>query len=261
MSRLLISGGHVVDPANGVDEVRDLWIEGGRIVAAPENPEVRPDRKIDARGYVVMPGGVDVHCHIAGSKVNAARLLRPEDRREVSPRPPDRSARQGREHSAASRARSATGYKYAGLGYTTAVDAAIAPLGARHAHHELRDTPVIDKGFLVLLGNRIHLHAMDLIAPDLKTPACATTSPGCSTATRGAMESRSVEPGGDRVVGSSVRGTPETLDEAIDHFDVSPRRILTGLARSPPTNWSCRIRSTCTACTLVGPATRRRPWR
>ena len=46
-----------------------------------------------------------------------------------------------------------TGYQYAGLGYTTAVDAAIPPLGARHAHHELRDTPIIDKAFLVLMGN------------------------------------------------------------------------------------------------------------
>ncbi len=36
---------------------------------------------------------------------------------------------------------------------TTAVDAAIPPLGARHAHHELRDTPIIDKAILVLMGN------------------------------------------------------------------------------------------------------------
>src|SRR5256884_4851074 len=47
----------------------------------------------------------------------------------------------------------ATGYLYAGLGYTTAFDAAIPPLGARHAHEEFHDTPIIDKGFLVLFGN------------------------------------------------------------------------------------------------------------
>ena len=35
----------------------------------------------------------------------------------------------------------ATGYLYAGLGYTTAFDAAIPPLGARHAHEEFHDTP------------------------------------------------------------------------------------------------------------------------
>ena len=47
----------------------------------------------------------------------------------------------------------ATGYKYAGMGYTTAFDAAIPPLGARHAHEEFDDTPCIDKGFYVLMGN------------------------------------------------------------------------------------------------------------
>ena len=47
----------------------------------------------------------------------------------------------------------ATGYKYAGMGYTTAFDAAIPPLAARHAHEEFDDTPCIDKGFYVLMGN------------------------------------------------------------------------------------------------------------
>jgi formylmethanofuran dehydrogenase subunit A len=47
----------------------------------------------------------------------------------------------------------ATGYKYLGLGYTTAFDAAVPPLSARHAHEEFEDTPCIDKGFFVLMGN------------------------------------------------------------------------------------------------------------
>ena len=90
-----------------------------------------------------MPGGVDVHCHIAGSKVNAARIMRPEDKAgSVARGAWPRSGTLGSVPSTF-----ATGYRYAGLGYTTAVDAAIAPLGARHAHHELRDTPVIDKAF------------------------------------------------------------------------------------------------------------------
>ena len=38
-------------------------------------------------GMVVMPGGVDIHCHIAGPKVNLARKLQPEDHRhDVHPR-------------------------------------------------------------------------------------------------------------------------------------------------------------------------------
>jgi len=88
MTTLRIAGGTVVDPANGIaEEVRDVWIRDGRVIATPTNPEEKADRTIDARGYVVMPGGVDVHCHIAGSKVNAARMLRPEEKRgEGEPR-------------------------------------------------------------------------------------------------------------------------------------------------------------------------------
>ncbi len=81
MTRLLIRGGHVVDPANGVDGVADVWIVDGRVAPAPDDPGARADRTIDARGFVVMPAGVDIHCHIAGTKVNAARALRPEDYR------------------------------------------------------------------------------------------------------------------------------------------------------------------------------------
>ena len=83
MSQLRIIGGMVYDPANGVDgQVRDICIDAGRVVA--DVPADAP--AIDARGMVVMPGGVDIHCHVASSSVNLAR-----------PRPNDR-ARQFRHH-------------------------------------------------------------------------------------------------------------------------------------------------------------------
>ncbi len=50
-----------------------------------------------------------------------------------------------------------TGYRYAGLGYTTAFDAAVAPLMARHSHSELDDTPCVDGGIFVLMGNDEYL--------------------------------------------------------------------------------------------------------
>ena len=69
-----IAGGTVYDPANGIDGlVRDIWISGGKIVAPPSDPEIKPARVIDARGLVVMPGGVDMHCHVVGSKVSVTR--------------------------------------------------------------------------------------------------------------------------------------------------------------------------------------------
>ena len=53
-----LKGGRIVDPMNGVDgEIRDLYIRGGRIVAAPEDPR-EADTQIDVSGRVVMAGAI-----------------------------------------------------------------------------------------------------------------------------------------------------------------------------------------------------------
>ncbi|MEO5733193.1 MAG: dihydroorotase [Rubrivivax sp.] len=66
--KILISGGRVIDPASGRDEVADVAIASGRIVAiAPSVPDFGADRRIDASGLVVAPGLVDL----------AARLREP----------------------------------------------------------------------------------------------------------------------------------------------------------------------------------------
>jgi len=80
---LLIRNGVVYDPINGVKgEKKDICIRDGKIVDSVTNPKV-----IDAEDRVVMPGGVDIHSHIAGGKVNAGRIMRPEDERKgVEPR-------------------------------------------------------------------------------------------------------------------------------------------------------------------------------
>ena len=147
MTAIRITGGAVHDPANEVDgEIRDVCLQDGKVVA-----EVGPDaRRIDARGMVVMAGGVDIHAHIAGPKVNAARKLSPDERRGD---PVDRTARFARGPAASFRRTFTTGYRYSLLGYTTVVEAAAPPLAARHVLSELRDTPMIDKAFLILMGN------------------------------------------------------------------------------------------------------------
>src|SRR6516162_5864748 len=152
MSLLKISQGTVYDPANGINgAVQDIWIQDGKIIVAPTSPDVCPEKSLDATGLVVMPGGVDMHAHIAGPKVNVARKMRPEDKRKAPPVLRTPLTRSGTTGSVPSTF--ATGYLYAGLGYTTAFDAAIPPLGARHAHEEFHDTPIIDKGFFILFGN------------------------------------------------------------------------------------------------------------
>jgi formylmethanofuran dehydrogenase subunit A len=148
---LRIAGGRVYDPANGIaGEVRDVCVHDGRIVADVPGHA----RRIDARGMVVMPGGVDIHAHIAGPAVNAARKLAPEEHRaDVLER--TAIARSGSGGTVPSTF--ATGYRYALLGYTTVVEAATPPLAARHTLAELRDTPVIDAACLVLMGNNLPL--------------------------------------------------------------------------------------------------------
>jgi formylmethanofuran dehydrogenase subunit A len=222
MTLLKVAGGRVIDPANGIDEVRDVWIGDGRVIAAPSDPQIKADRTIDARGYVVMPAGVDVHCHIAGGKVNAARMLRPEDKQRPSW---GRSSgfRSGTGGSVPSTF--TTGYQYAGLGYATAVDAAIPPLGARHAHHELRDTPVIDKAFLLLLGNN---HAILDRVRDRDRGRLRDTVAWYLNATR-AYGVKVVNPGGIERW-KQGGGNVATLDDAVDHFGVTPRQILDALA-------------------------------
>ena len=61
---LLIAGGHIIDPANGIDGPGDLLIKDGKIEAIgtvdrPEDVEI-----IDARGLVVCPGLIDIHVHL-----------------------------------------------------------------------------------------------------------------------------------------------------------------------------------------------------
>ena len=227
MSTLRIAGGRIVDPANGInDSVGDIWIKDGRVVDPPAEPDARADRTIDARGCVVMPGGVDVHSHIAGSKVNAARIMRPEERRtedQVMRR--WASFRSGTIGSVPSTF--TTGYQYAGLGYTTAVDAAIPPLGARHAHAEFGDTPLVDKAMLVLMGNNhaildaVRVGDPHRIKQTVAWLLDAAKGFGVKAVNPGGVEQW--KQGGDRLAG---------WDDRVDYFNVSPREIVSSLARA-----------------------------
>ena len=222
-----ISQGTVYDPANGIDgEVRDLWIAGGRMVAAPADPSTRPTREIDARGLVVMPGGVDMHCHIAGPKVNVARKMRPEEKRKAEVLHKTANTHSGTMGSVPSTF--ATGYKYAGMGYTTAFDAAIPPLGARHAHEEFEDTPCIDKGFYVLMGNNHYVMQCIQKNEPQKLKAFIGWLLG---ATKG-YAPKLVNPGGVEVWKSHQGGNVHGLDEPVDHFGVTARQIIGGMAQA-----------------------------
>src|SRR5260370_14849439 len=62
---LLLKGGHVIDPKNGVDSVRDVAITGGRIARVDESLDVSQSRQVvDVSGLYVTPGLLDIHVHI-----------------------------------------------------------------------------------------------------------------------------------------------------------------------------------------------------
>lgn len=65
MSNLLIQNGHVIDPANGINGVRDVLVIDGKIaqVAKKITPKARV-KKIDATGLVVTPGLIDMQVHL-----------------------------------------------------------------------------------------------------------------------------------------------------------------------------------------------------
>lgn len=222
-----ISGGYVYDPANGVDgQVKDLWIQDGKIVEPPGDPLVRPERVLDAAGLVVMPGGVDMHCHIAGPKVNVARKMRPEEKRRAAPVPRTARTHSGTMGSVPSTF--ATGYKYAGLGYTTAFDAAVPPLSARHAHEEFEDTPCIDKGFYVLMGNNHYI----LKALQEREPERLRWFVAWLLGAAKGYASKLVNPGGVEVWKHHASGNVHTLDDQVDFYGVTPRQIIQGVARA-----------------------------
>jgi formylmethanofuran dehydrogenase subunit A len=226
MPQLLIQGGTVYDPKNGIDgEIRDLWIQDGRIIDAPSDLSTKADKTIDATGYVIMPGGVDMHCHIAGPKVNTARKMMPDDKRLAPMVHRTRYTRSGTTGAVPSTW--ATGYLYAGLGYTTAFDAAVPPLAARHTHEELEDTPIIDKGFYVMMGNNHYVMKQLKEKDPEKLKACVAW---LLNSAKG-YGAKLVNPGGVEAWKSGQHNI-DTLDETVDGFDITPRNIIQGVARA-----------------------------
>lgn len=64
---LLLSGGHVIDPANQIDGVRDVAIRNGKIVRVAANISTPSAKQTaDVKGLYVVPGLVDIHSHHYG---------------------------------------------------------------------------------------------------------------------------------------------------------------------------------------------------
>jgi formylmethanofuran dehydrogenase subunit A len=216
-----IINGTVYDPANSINgQVRDIWIQDGKIVSG-NNVQRAGAEIIDATGLVVMPGGVDIHSHIVGAKVNAGRKLRPEDHRDHT-RTRTAITRSGAGYTVPTTFM--TGYLYAEMGYTTVMEAATAPLVARHTHEELEDTPIVDKGAFITMGNN---HFIMQCIRDGQREKARDYVAWLLGASKG-YAIKIVNPGGvenwkwGRNVGE--------LDDQVIGFGVTPRQIVTTLA-------------------------------
>ncbi len=217
---LLLKNGFVYDPLNGVNgEVMDILTEGGKIVERHRSKDLKI---IDVSGMVVMPGGVDIHSHIAGSEVNAGRLLRPEDHfKDVEVK--GKVTRSGVGYSIPSTF--TTGYRYTKMGYTTVMVPSMPPLEARHTHEEMDDTPMIDKAAYPLLSD--WWFVLEHIR-DNKIKECAAHIAWIMKATKG-YAIKLVNPGGLEAWGFGKN--VQSIDDPVPNFGITPREIIRGLCK------------------------------
>jgi dihydroorotase len=65
MYDLILKGGTVIDPANGVNGINDVAVEDGRIArVAPNIASEEGRRVLDVKGKMVTPGLIDIHTHV-----------------------------------------------------------------------------------------------------------------------------------------------------------------------------------------------------
>ncbi|HEY0524071.1 MAG TPA: formylmethanofuran dehydrogenase subunit A [Stellaceae bacterium] len=220
----VLAGGRVVDPA-GPDGtgVRDIHIDDGRIVAPPADGRAA-DRVIDVAGTTVMAGGIDIHSHLTGGKVNLSRLLMTEDH-QGHPCAHDALRRSG--GGLYTPTTFVTGYRYAAMGYTAAFEPAMVPANARSAHLEFADVPVIDRGAYVMLGNDEFL--LRLLAAGAEQERINDYVAWMMHATA-ALGVKTVNPGGISAFKFNARSLD--IDEKGPQYEVTPRRIVHALARA-----------------------------
>lgn len=64
---IVLRGGHIIDPRNAVDGIRDVAVRDGRIAAVDTRVDVAPGTvSVDVSGLYVFPGLVDIHTHVFG---------------------------------------------------------------------------------------------------------------------------------------------------------------------------------------------------
>ncbi len=224
MSELIIKNGNVFDPLSGIkgDKV-DIAIKDGKIVDKVSSKA----KVIDAAGKTVMAGGVDIHAHVAGAKVNIGRTMRPEDkffRGDYRGGILKQGKRMEMGFSIPSTYK--TGYAYSRLGYSFVNEAAMPPLLAAHTHEEIRDTPIIDQAAMPVFGNNwfsfeyIKNGEIENNAAYVAWLLKATYGLGIKVVNPGGTEAWAW---GDNCV---------NVHDPVPYFDITPAEIIKGLVET-----------------------------
>lgn len=209
-----LANGRIIDPANDVDTVSDLWWRDGRIVAPP--PDAKADATHDVSGCIIMAGGIDIHSHIAGTNVNTARLLLPDLR--------------ATDAAASVPVTETIGRLYAAMGFTTVVEPAISPHVASQAHLELADIPIIDTAILAVLGNDDFL--LRLLEHRDSPSAVADYAARVLGGSR-AIGIKAINPGAAAAFKANTRSFG--LDDAIPGSDITSRALINALQAAAET--------------------------
>ncbi|MFA0822479.1 MAG: formylmethanofuran dehydrogenase subunit A [Methanomethylovorans sp.] len=219
---IAIKNGYVFDPLNEVKGERmDVFIRDGKVVRELSASEMDNAKVIDASGMTVMAGGVDSHSHVAGAKVNAGRMMRPEDHYKAYMKKTPIT------HSGSGYTVPTVylgGYEYSKMGYTTVFEAAVPPMEARHTHEEMRATPLLDMGGYLVLGNNWFLMRY-MKEGDFEKAAAYVAWMMRTHKTYGI---KCVNPAGVENWGWGEN--VHSLDQANIHFEVTPTDIIKNLA-------------------------------
>ena len=220
MAELHIKNAFVIDPLSGIrGEIMDIAIRDGKIVEDTRaNAEV-----IDAQGCLTLPGGIDSHTHVCGTKVNFGRYMSPEDMRA------GRTQRKGVMHVTSGYSVPTTfgnSYRYSTMGYTTLLEGAMAPLEARHTHEEFTATPYQD-----MLANTLfdgNWSVMESVRDkDLKRAAAVVA--WTLAAVKG-FAIKLTNPGGTEAWGFGE--DVHSIHDPVPHFGVTPAEIIDTMIRA-----------------------------
>ena len=220
MSELLIRNAFVIDPLNGINgEIMDIAIRDGRIVEeVSDGADI-----INADRCLTLPGGIDSHTHVCGTKVNFGRYMSPEDMRA------GRTSRKGSMHVTSGYSVPTTfgnSYRYSAMGYTTLLEGAMAPLEARHTHEEFTATPHQDMMANTLFdGNWSVMEAVR----DKDVKRAAAVVAWTLSAVKG-YAIKLTNPGGTEAWGWGE--DVASIHDPVPYFEVTPAEIIETMIRA-----------------------------